>query len=544
MANAKTYNELNQTSAVNASDLVAVAQSDKTELQATTVSDLANTVGELNQAGALAELSLATSIGKNLLAQRLNEKGVENITPNSTLVEMADAVNDLQTTESSQILTSKFFLDVVNTPSKGSLGYSLFAWCKLPQGNTAVVVSDTIYIFKTQSDYNSLADAIDKAIMSLPLTTIPTDSYGRLYMTSSQDGKTLLVRGVATNDKTDIYDVNYETNTITYIRTLELTSYSPNFTSMAISNDKKLISLFVDWDHTYRIYNVDDITKFADVSLRPDGMSVGFASDNRTLFMAGNIYATSSGYSSIAKILCTVSDEGAVTATIQENLQYPSGGGVYFDKLNMLLLKGTYSIIDNVYRDTGSNYALGVGKVTISLADLNKDAIDFIDVCTTTILSCDAPYISYAIDAYLLGIIDIIQTGDTLRIKLLYSTTEFTYNRITGEFVVTTSEYRSPYEQFKAYSTEMNSQVALYYKAPNEKLCIAPTSEYISSTFTQYSGAYLYTIGSISDEKLAGFKWTINGIDSYFLRGNMSKADITSGKFDLTTKQVEIPADN
>ena len=56
------------------------------------MSDLASAIGELNQTGALAELQLATSIGKNLIAQRLNEKGVENITPKSTLIEMADSI--------------------------------------------------------------------------------------------------------------------------------------------------------------------------------------------------------------------------------------------------------------------------------------------------------------------------------------------------------------------------------------------------------------------------------------------------------------------
>ena len=106
MSNAKTYNELNQASAVNASDKVALAQANKTELVTTTVSDLANAVGELNQAGALAELSLATSIGKNLLAQRLNEKGVQNITPNNTLIEMADALDKLQTVDGSYIITT------------------------------------------------------------------------------------------------------------------------------------------------------------------------------------------------------------------------------------------------------------------------------------------------------------------------------------------------------------------------------------------------------------------------------------------------------
>lgn len=54
----------------------------------------------------------------------------------------------------------------------------------------------------------------------------------------------------------------------------------------------------------------------------------------------------------------------------------------------------------------------------------------------------------------------------------------------------------------------------------------------------------MYSIASISDYKVAGILWRINGFDTYYLRYNYPQADIKSGKFDLTTKQVEIPADN
>lgn len=546
MANAKTYNELNQASAVNASDLVAVAQSNKTELQKTTVSDLANAVGELNQAGALAEISLATSIGKNLLAQRLNEKGVQNITPNNTLIEMADAVDKLQTTESGQLLKSKFMLDISRIQSKANLGYTLFAWCKLPQGNTAVIASDTIYIFKTQGNYASLPDALTKAIMTVPLKNIPSDSSGRLYMTSSQDGKTLIVRGVSSGN-TDIYDVDYETNKITYVKSLELVLYSFAYPAMAISNDRKLISIFSAWDHDYRIYNVDDITKYASVNVSTPSLGqAGFSTDNRTLYLNRDPYATGSYNYACTKVVCTLADDGTVSANIVDKQTYNYGNTVViFDKLNMLLIKATVTNIDNI---TTEGYAFPVAIVDIYLADLLQDTISFNKVTTTTAAVFYQSSLTTAMNELLsrvLGIIDIIKNADAYTIMLLYSNIHFTYDRnsktisnIVGPKLFYINMDMDTYGQSGDYQT------AIYYAEQNKNIFIAPVSEFISTSDTTWSGSYMYSIASISDYKVAGILWRINGFDTYYLRYNYPQADIKSGKFDLTTKQVEIPADN
>lgn len=544
MANAKTYNELNQASAVNASDLVAVAQADKTELQKTTVSDLANAVGELNQAGALAELSLATSIGKNLLAQRLNEKGVENITPNNTLIEMADAVDKLQTTESGQLLKSKFMLDISRIQSKANLGYTLFAWCKLPQGNTAVIASDTIYIFKTQGNYASLPDALTKAIMTVPLKNIPSDSSGRLYMTSSQDGKTLIVRGVSSGN-TDIYDVDYETNKITYVKSLELVLYNSAYPAMAISNDRKLISIFSAWDHDYRIYNVDDITKYASVNVSvPYSGQAGFSTDNRTLYLNRDYYATGSYNYACTKIACTLADDGTVSANITDKQTYAyNNTDVIFDKLNMLLIKATVTTIDNI---TTEGYAFPVASVDIYVADLLQDTISFNKVTTTTAAVFYQSNLTNTMSELLsrvLGILDIIKNADAYTIKLLYSNISFTYNRASK----TISSIMKPelfYPNLDISKWGGNCQTAIYYEEPDKNIFIAPVSELIYTSEGVWSGAYMYSIASISDYKVAGILWRINGSDTYYLRYNYPQADIKSGKFDLTTKQVEIPADN
>lgn len=209
---AKTYNELNQTTSINSSDLVAVAQSDKTELQATTVSDLANAVGELNQAGALAELSLATSIGKNLLAQRLNEKGAENITPNSTLVEMADAVNDLQTVSENTLIATDIAdtdgISVTLANSNMSCNYCKYFGRK----NVFVSILNGVFRIYRYNFQNKVMEKLAEYDNSTYITTINTNA-GAQDFCLTQNNKYI---GYIDFDNyyTTVLEMDWETNTL------------------------------------------------------------------------------------------------------------------------------------------------------------------------------------------------------------------------------------------------------------------------------------------------------------------------------------------
>lgn len=94
MAITKQINELNDASPLGSGDFLPVSQSGQTEATKTTVGDLASAVGELNETGALSELTLSTSIGKNAIAQALTGKGVQT-SPNETLIHMANKINML-----------------------------------------------------------------------------------------------------------------------------------------------------------------------------------------------------------------------------------------------------------------------------------------------------------------------------------------------------------------------------------------------------------------------------------------------------------------
>lgn len=210
MANAKTYNELNQTSAVNTSDKVALAQENQTELVTTTVADLANAVGELNQAGALAELALATSIGKNLLAQRLNEKGVE-CAPTDTLVEMADKVNNLVIDgQSTNVITPV----IVSATTAGVTTNACMQYVGAkPNELGSLVVLDqgtnTIRLVPNGA-YSSISDALLNAVASLD---VPPNT-NRLRALGISQNEKYVITDIDTN-KINIYEVNAAAGTLT-----------------------------------------------------------------------------------------------------------------------------------------------------------------------------------------------------------------------------------------------------------------------------------------------------------------------------------------
>lgn len=263
MANAKTYNELNQASAVNASDKVALAQEDKTELVATTVKDLADAVGELNQAGALAELSLATSIGKNLLAQRLNEKGVE-CAPTDTLVEMADKVNNLVIDGQKTALIGKLITAEQNT--NNSKRYT-FQYCNATKGQMGdVIILDqaaNTLSYVRNGDYNT----IDAAILAATSTiTLPAaSSTSRVRALGISQNEKFLITDIDDN-KLHIYEIDKVAGTLTLKHDITTTATVLAGTDQGGIGSLQSLSVTNDGDK-YVFWNAQDGTTIGSVSL-------------------------------------------------------------------------------------------------------------------------------------------------------------------------------------------------------------------------------------------------------------------------------------
>ena len=110
MAVAKNISDLNNAGPLNSGDFLPLSQSGQSEAVRTTVGDLAAAVGELNETGALSELTLATSMGKNALAQAITGKGIA-CSPNDTLLDMANKINSIPVPTNDIVFRKGLYLD-------------------------------------------------------------------------------------------------------------------------------------------------------------------------------------------------------------------------------------------------------------------------------------------------------------------------------------------------------------------------------------------------------------------------------------------------
>lgn len=94
MANAKTYNDLNQATEVNDTDKLALAQSDKKELVTATVGQVAQKVANIVSTDQVTEIVTDLGMGKQIMAQKLQDKGLD-VTASDTLTAMANKVDTL-----------------------------------------------------------------------------------------------------------------------------------------------------------------------------------------------------------------------------------------------------------------------------------------------------------------------------------------------------------------------------------------------------------------------------------------------------------------
>lgn len=282
--NAKQYNDLNSTKVVNSADKVALAQENQAELVTTTVGDLANAVGELNQAGALAELSLATSIGKNLLAQRLNEKGVE-CAPTDTLVSMADKVNSLVIDGQKTALIGKLITAVQNTYN--SKKYT-FQYCNAKKGQMGdVIILDqaaSTLSYVRNGDYNTIDAAILAATATINLPAASNTS--RMRALGISQNEKFLITDIDDN-KLHIYEINKVAGTLTLKHDITTTATILAGAQQGPSSSLQSLSVTNDGDK-YVFWNAQGGTTIGSVSLAKElNASWSSFSYNQLFFIEG-----------------------------------------------------------------------------------------------------------------------------------------------------------------------------------------------------------------------------------------------------------------
>lgn len=121
MANAKTYNDLNQATEVNDTDKLALAQSGKQELVTATVGQVAQKVANIVSTDQVTEIVTDLGMGKQVLAQKLNDKGLD-VTAADTLTTMANKVDTLDVVGAKEYVLSNFISIESGSYGVGSYG--------------------------------------------------------------------------------------------------------------------------------------------------------------------------------------------------------------------------------------------------------------------------------------------------------------------------------------------------------------------------------------------------------------------------------------
>lgn len=242
MANAKEYKDLTEATSIDNNAQVALAQPNETELQTTTVTNLAEKVQEINTDGPLAELELATSIGKQQLAEALTEKGAAS-TPSDTLVQMADKLRGLTVNDSTEDILSSYELSVMAKDTDiGGFIYPNFMRHPLT-GDMIITYGSMIYYIPYSEDYRSFTEILAGASFSFDLSTINasyTTSYTTAMACVSEDFSKLLVTVDDTNTTHLIFNVG--ASEFTLLHTVSYQFSTSNNNACSVSNDGNIIA--------------------------------------------------------------------------------------------------------------------------------------------------------------------------------------------------------------------------------------------------------------------------------------------------------------
>lgn len=229
MATTKQINELDRAVTINDSDILAVAQADKTEAQGVPVSALTEKVAQDLTNGALSELAFDVSLGKKMLAKTLTSKGAQNISAKSTLLQMNDALNNLPVAGERNLVVGTLTRDVERVDFSG-FGY----WAQnfLVGGDRIVFTQGTLY-YVPYGEYDSLGDMLAAATHTEALTV--GTSYIQTVSLRTNPQETLLAVSPDANTF-KIYSVNVAAKTFAFVKDVDISAV-PRYDAGARARD-------------------------------------------------------------------------------------------------------------------------------------------------------------------------------------------------------------------------------------------------------------------------------------------------------------------
>lgn len=147
MANAKQYTDLQSAETLSDTDLMAVSQSGATELKKVTVGQVATRAAEIVSTDQVQEIVADLGLGKQVLAQTLQDKGVET-TASDTLSQMATKLSAVDVVGAKEYLRGK----VVITSSGYSENLPIACQCGIKNNKGLALTAGKIALVELADD--------------------------------------------------------------------------------------------------------------------------------------------------------------------------------------------------------------------------------------------------------------------------------------------------------------------------------------------------------------------------------------------------------
>ena len=522
MATAKTIEQLDAAAQINAGDKLPFAQAAGVEAKAGTVAQLAETVADINEDGALSELAYATSQGKNAVAAALTAKGVPTAA-SETLIQMADKVNNLNVDTAAEFWTGKLLTGVAGT------GDNQGRWLKyLPVKKAWLVWYGTyLYYVPDGTEFDSLADMISKAAFSFNTTVAASSSNGILGFSPN-------------NEYVIIKEAQY------VVRKYQITSTA--FVQGA--------QFTLPTNHTPDVFAVDNTGKYS-VFYSDHVYFLDWSAAELSAVQQSGINCGSYGGSDIYLF------DGVMYSVYQSS---SGGGAVYVRKYTWSVNAETGFVCEQLWSQTMDESRFnGSNSWTLKLADdgqtlfvlARKDGTSYQTLGSLYkyplyVACADTPLQSQQFD-----VIAFMQTADYVtggsqgdRYYWVYPPNFYVIKNDTGKFELHNALLQ---EQYFEYDITENTIQAVNARTPGGVVCpvdyIYSGSYYWTAikagentvlrlaNYGNSAANYTYLLTYSADDKILCQKRTVNGKELYmFDVSRVSPADVADGWLDVTTQ--------
>lgn len=354
MANAKTYNDLNQATEVNDTDKLALAQSDKQELVTATVGQVAQKVANIVSTDQVTEIVTDLGMGKQIMAQKLQDKGLD-VTASDTLTAMANKVDTLDVVgakEYQQAIPCKAVYSSSRSTIKAILCGSL---------NKFIQIDVTGGVLSIGKMNNSKTIDVEMTITDTRLTKFPNPpvigtSNNHQYIALAIAGgsvKTLIV-----------YRLNWTQKTIEFVYEHTYTSnITDNTNSVYITDDGEKVFVFTDSSYyDYQVYydHTSDTEKYTG-RVNTDNIDTegGYLDEENSRFLFPGYYQSVNNRWGLASVSYTISETGVTFGSPVAIVVNPTSSSdvntgslsIIVKDMDLLITNGRAGSSDTYYSD-------------------------------------------------------------------------------------------------------------------------------------------------------------------------------------------------